>query len=347
MDLKIFKQEFDPILIDFIEKKRKKLKIYKNQDLIHNLSHLTKLLESGKRIRPYLSFLSYKAYGGTENKAVIELLIFLEIFHMFCLVHDDIMDKSGYRHNVKTMQEFAKSNITFSSDKTHYGESIAILVGDFLLAWAFEILLKNKKFKNEIEERIRNIFFKLIEEVIIGQFLDVNTSSRNDVSQAEIFQKTTLKTAGYSFAWPMIIGASLVKDVEQDKFLNKFGLYLGMAFQIQDDLFDIIYDGTQLKKSSFNDMEQHQHTIFTNYILDKGRKDQREIIKEHWGKKINFNDKVMLRKVFKESGAIEYGKSLIEVNLKKAKSILKEASLPKEYNKTFLDFIDLISRRSY
>lgn len=346
MDLKTFKQEFDPLLIAFIEKKIKLLKNYGSKDLINYLSHLKRVLENGKRIRPYLAFLNYKAYGGTKDKDAMKLFVFMEIFHTFCLVHDDIIDKADYRHGVESMQTFALNNKNSFINQVHYGESIGILTGDFLFSWAFEILLQNKEFETEINKRVKQIFFKLIEEVLVGQFLDVATANRDKADRDVIIQKTTLKTAGYSFIWPMIIGASLVKDPKNDRFLDKFGLYLGLVFQLQDDLFDMIHDDAQLKKTSFNDIEQHQHTIFTNYIFEKGTKSQKDILQKYWGKKITSKDRGLLRKIFNESGAIEYGKSLMRINLRKAKSLLKDTDLSKDYKEIFLDFVNLIENRN-
>ena len=100
----------------------------------------------------------------------MKLLVFMEIFHAFCLVHDDIMDKADKRHGIETFHMLIKP--------PSLGNSIAILIGDFLFSWAFEILLTNKDFDQEKLERTKEIFLKMIDEVITGQFIDINLTGR-------------------------------------------------------------------------------------------------------------------------------------------------------------------------
>ncbi|KKS11120.1 MAG: Geranylgeranyl pyrophosphate synthase [Parcubacteria group bacterium GW2011_GWB1_41_5] len=283
MRLKDFKKRFDPALLNFLDSKTETLRKYNNRDLNNYLLHLRKILQGGKRIRPYLAFLCYKSYGGKEDNKAIKLLVFIEIFHAFCLVHDDILDKADYRHGVSTIHKFATDKTRASNlGSIHFGNSIAILIGDFLFSWAFELLFNNDNFGEKELKRVTNIFLKMIEEVFIGQFIDVKMSSDENPNEKSIFQKMYLKTAGYSFTHPMMIGASLVKEIKNEEFFKQFGLVLGISFQIQDDLFDIIYDSNEIFKSSFNDIAQHQHTIFTNYVFEKGAKKQREILRTYF-----------------------------------------------------------------
>ena len=346
MSIKDFKKRFDPALLNFLDSKTKTLRKYNNRDLNNYLLHLRKILQGGKRIRPYLAFLSYKAYGGKEDNKVIKLLVFIEIFHAFCLVHDDIMDKADYRHGVSTIHKFATDKTKVSNlSSIHFGDSIAILIGDFLFSCAFELLFNNDDFGEKELKRIINIFFNMVDEVIVGQFIDVNISNEEKSNEEMIYQKMFLKTASYSFIRPMMIGASLVKEIKNEEFFKQFGLALGISFQIQDDLFDIIYDSDEIYKSSFNDIAQHQHTIFTNYIFEKGTSKKREIIQTYFGKKVDEKGKKILRGIFQESGAIEYGKSLIENGIKKAKELLKKEKLAEKYKDLFFEFIDMLSKR--
>ncbi len=345
MSIKDFKKRFDPALLNFLDSKTKTLRKYNNRDLNNYLLHLRKILQGGKRIRPYLAFLSYKAYGGTEDSKVIKLLVFIEIFHAFCLIHDDVMDKADYRHGVSTIHRFATDKTKAANlSSIHFGNSIAILIGDLLFSWSFEILL-NSAFDKATIERARRIFTPMIEEVMVGQFVDIDILKENKVGEKIIFQKMFLKTASYSFIRPMMIGASLVKEIKNEEFFKELGLFLGTAFQIQDDLFDIIYESDEIYKSSFNDIEQGQHTIFTNFVFEKGTKKQREILQTYFSKKVNEKEKKILRGVFQKSGAIEYGKSLIEDGINKANDLLKKEKIAEKYKGPFFEFIDILSKR--
>lgn len=334
MNLKDFKNKIDKEILIFLDSKISSLSKYKTNDLDYRVfDQLLKLLRSGKRIRSYVAFLSYKAHGGKDDKNAIKLSSFLEIFHAFCLVHDDIMDDADQRHGVKTINK-------------RYGNSQAILIGDFLFSWAWEILLTNKEFDEKSLERIKRIFLEMIDEVFVGQMMDLNITAKHKVSNEEIVNKMLLKTAGYSFIKPMIIGAYLARNIkDEEKSIEEFGKYLGLAFQIQDDLLDIKFESSQTKKSDFNDVTQHQHTLFTNFVFEKGANEQKQILKDLFGKKLNKTDKVVLRKVFIDSGAIDYGEKEVTNNLNLASKSLSKIKIHEKYKSLFLELVnDLIGR---
>lgn len=333
MELRDFKKEINIRIIEFFKNKESTLTKHQNLDVDQLLSHVGKILHEGKRIRPYLAYLSYKSFGGKDDKNAIKLSSFLEIFHVFCLVHDDIIDDAGERHGVKTINK-------------QYGNSQAILIGDFLFSWAWEILLTNKEFDEKSLDRIKRIFIEMIDEVFVGQMMDLNITAKNKVSNEEIVNKMLLKTAGYSFIKPMIIGAYLARNIKnEEKSIREFGKYLGLAFQIQDDLLDIKFDSSQTKKSDFNDVTQHQHTLFTNFVFKKGTNEQKQILKDLFGKELNQTDKVVLRKVFIDSGAINYGEKEVINNLNRAKKALGKIKIDEKYKNLFLKLTnDLVNR---
>lgn len=335
MELKNLKKEIDREINSFFKDKVNYLLNNQNLDIDQLLNHVGKILREGKRIRPYMAYLTYKSFGGNEDKKVIKLLSFIEFFHLFCLVHDDIMDNAEKRHGVKTINKL-------------YGNSQAILIGDFLFSWAWEILLTNTEFEKSTTERIVKIFLQMIDEVFAGQITDLNIASKKKVSNEEILNKMLLKTAGYSFINPMIIGAYLAKDIKKEqKSIEEFGKYLGLAFQIQDDLLDLKFESKQTKKSNFNDIAQHQHTLFTNFIFEKGTKEQKRILSSLFGKELNKADKRKLGKIFIDSGTIRFGENEIINNLNQAKKALGKIKIEEKYKNLFLKLItDLINRTS-
>lgn len=335
MELKNFKKEIDREINSFFENKVNYLLNNQNLDIDQLLSHVGKILREGKRIRPYMAYLTYKSFGGKEDKKAIKLLSFIEIFHLFCLVHDDIMDNAEKRHGVKTINKL-------------YGNSQAILVGDFLFSWAWEILLTNTEFEKSATERTVRVFLQMIDEVFSGQIIDLDIASKKKVSNEEILNKMLLKTAGYSFIKPMTIGAYLAKDIKKEqKSIEEFGRYLGLAFQIQDDLLDLKFESKQTKKSNFNDVAQHQHTLFTNFVFERGTNEHKRILSSLFGKELSQADKPKLRKVFIDSGAINYGEDEVINNLTQAKKALGKIEIDEKYKNLFLKLItDLINRSS-
>jgi len=257
-DLKEFKKVFDPILKQYLDRKIEAFSENINDPFILDLvTYSQKLIESGgKRIRPFIAYLTYKALGGKEIEKALELFISLELFHNFALIHDDIMDKDFMRHGVPTVHEYVKEKLQKGGrhgDFNHIGNSQAILLGDILLCWAFSVFDEI----NFDENRLRNtkLFFnKMADDVFLGQIIDI--TSRKNIPKELIDKKDLLKTASYSFIRPMQIGASLAEiDDKTEKFCEDLGLNLGLAFQLQDDLLDS--ENTQTEHETIEKIDEY------------------------------------------------------------------------------------------
>lgn len=237
-DLILFKKGFDIHLKNFLASKIAHIKQYtKDKFVIDYINHANEIaLSGGKRIRPFIAYLAYLAFGGIEKEKTIKILMSLEIFHLFALVHDDIMDKDQLRHGVSTSHVYIGNELKKRIDNNyeHFGISQAILVGDLLFNWACEIISLSS------EKNVRKFFFEMVEGTVIGQMLDVESKSNKNITEDLISEINYLKTARYTFIYPLFIGASLSGSLtaEMKKFCNELGLNLGMAFQAQDDIFD-------------------------------------------------------------------------------------------------------------
>jgi geranylgeranyl diphosphate synthase, type I len=320
-NLGIFKKRFDIYLTRYLDRKIENIsKITTDASILNYINYLKKnSLSGGKRIRPYLAYLIYQTLHGentsiTEDKA-LEFLVFLEIFHIFCLVHDDIMDKSSLRHGIPTANDYISNYLKEEKrlgNFDHVGNSQAILLGDLLLTWSQEIVNLNKNFPQEIIDNVNAYFYKMVDEVSVGQMIDVDMVTRKSVSKELIDEKTRLKTAGYSFTNPLLIGAALCgKDNDEiKKFCREFGLAMGIAFQTQDDLLDITSSDEKLGKTTSLDKSQNQHTYFTHFP------------------------------------SLEYGKKIIAENFKLAKKLVDKLKVENLYKQKFLDLIEAIKKRS-
>ncbi|KAA0205650.1 hypothetical protein EDM68_04930 [Candidatus Uhrbacteria bacterium] len=194
MRLPEFKKRFDKVLARFLDRKMREMRGLVRDAYIRSVIEHARTLSiaGGKRIRPYLAYTMYRAAGGRSER-IIDTLVGLELFHAFALVHDDVMDRGTSRHGVATANK-------------KFGDAQAILVGDLLFNWAWEILAPTSA---------RAIFAKMVDEVIAGQMLDVDAVRRSRVTDAFIEEKMRLKTAMYSFVRPMQFGVSLAGNMER------------------------------------------------------------------------------------------------------------------------------------
>jgi geranylgeranyl diphosphate synthase, type I len=324
MNLTNFKDEIDPLIEAYIQNKINA--IPDDIDfafLKKQFDYIKVFIKDGKRIRPYVTYITYLSFGGKKNKEIINNLVFIEIFHYFCLIHDDIMDNSAKRHGIKTVN-------------SKCGVSEAILLGDYLFSWAWEIILSTKLNAGS-KKNVIKIFTEMIDDVFLGQTIDIQSTHKKTVSNNLIFKKTLHKTAGYTFTKPMLIGLVLANNYSKEniKFCESLGKNLGFAFQIQDDLLDITSDFNG-NKISLKDVSEGNHTVFSNYVFEKGSAEQKNILRNNFG--IENIDNIKVRKVFYDSGAINYGQELMKEYFNNAKAIASSY-------KYFTNLIDLISSR--
>lgn len=350
-NLNEFKEQFDPLLQDYLNiKVNEFVKNTKNQFVWEIASYCKDLVShGGKRIRPYLAYVMYVSQGGKDTESILKILLSLEIFHIFALVHDDVMDQGEIRHGIKTLHKFTEEKLKSENRKGYLekiGQSQAILVGDFLFSWSTEIFSTNKDFPINNLERARKYFYKMVDEVILGQMLDVDITSQSNPSKEYIDEKTRLKTSRYSFVRPMEIGAALVTGSNIEAFCEEFGTNLGITFQLQDDLLDIVGNPRLLNKNILSDVSEGQHTFFTNYVLEKGSNAQKEKLKEFLRGNINRNNYNDVQQLFYLSGAIDEGKKIITKDLKKSEDLVTKSDLNEQSKKALLGIIELIRKRS-
>lgn len=349
--LKEFKDIFDPILNEFIDNKLQDFSTKTTDSFIKDfVSYSEKLIShGGKRLRPYIAYLMYKSLGGQNDKEAIKLFVSLEIFHNFCLIHDDIMDKSNTRHGVKTIHEYVTEKLIADKrkgDAVHIGNSQAILIGDLLFSWSIEAFNRNSNFNNENIEKSQDYFYKMIDEVILGQMIDMDLTTRENANENLINEKINLKTARYTFIRPMQIGAFLANpNNKEESFCENLGNKLGLAFQMQDDLLDITGDALIIHKNILRDISDRQQTFFTNYVNTFGSKDQKEKLNKIFGQEVNEKSQNEIQDIFYSSGAIEKGKKYIANAINESKKIVEDGNINRAYKKYFLDLIELIEKR--
>ncbi|RMI03395.1 MAG: polyprenyl synthetase family protein [Calditrichaeota bacterium] len=200
----------------------------------------------GKKIRPLLTLSACEVVRG-EWAPALPAAIAVELFHDFTLIHDDIMDQDALRRGYPSLH-------------VKYGDSLAILVGDALIGLAYQQLMKVPAPALEPATRI---FTEALVKVCEGQALDKAFESRQTVSVEEYLDMIGKKTAWLfraACALGGICGGGNEKTVHR---LAEFGFHLGLAFQIQDDLLDVIADPRQLGKEVGSDFRMDKKTYVT------------------------------------------------------------------------------------
>jgi len=303
------------------------LKDRKPSELYEPASYI--LDSSGKRLRPLLVILSAKAVGG-KPKHVYNAAVAVEMLHNFTLVHDDIMDNADLR----------RGNLTLHKK---YNLNTAILAGDSLLAVAYEFLLKDCRVN---AKEALTAFTRGLVEVCEGQSLDTEFETRKNVSLDEYIEMIRKKTAALA-QMCCELGAYLVNGSTQDiKALSDYGKYLGIAFQIQDDLLDITADKVEFGKRIGGDLMEGKKTFLFIEALSKAKgKDKEDLLKVIANKGIRSNQIQKYKLLYKKLGVIEDGENAIRNYTNKALRSIDKLSNKREV-KIFYWLADSLIKRN-
>ena len=250
----------------------------------------------GKRVRPLLSLFACEAVGGTWKNALPAALA-VEILHNFTLVHDDIMDASDSRRGRTTVHK-------------KWNDNVAILVGDALVAVAYHALLESK-IKRQAE--ITKLFTDGLLEVCEGQMFDMEFEQNNSVTVDKYLLMIEKKTGALLKMSAAIGGVIGNADTGQLEALRQFGTFLGLAFQIQDDLLDIQADTAKIGKPMYNDIKTGKRTYLLLYANEHVQHNQKSILKKVLDRSVKSNkeiDKVL--EVYDKTKAAEAARGAVE-----------------------------------
>lgn len=203
----------------------------------------------GKRVRPALLILASGASGGsTAGKNVISLATVMEMLHTATLVHDDIIDNADLRRNR-------------ASVNARFGNQTAVLMGDWLYMSAFETSLQERSLE------ILDILTRLTRKMTEGELIQLTMIGRLDISESDYFDILKRKTA-FLFSACAEIGAILAgASLERQHALRDYGMNLGIAFQLADDILDLTSEAEDLGKAAGTDLLEGKITLPLIYLL--------------------------------------------------------------------------------
>ncbi|MFT4147885.1 MAG: polyprenyl synthetase family protein [Micrococcaceae bacterium] len=253
--------------------------------------YILELALGGKRMRAQLCYLGYLYASGTNYPAIVTAGAAIEMFQTAALIHDDIIDSSETRRGKTTIhtryqQQHQDENLAGSPEE--YGIATAILGGDLCLSFSEEIFAQASELISETYEA-RKIFNTMRYEVMAGQFMDIHEETAfnepHDLNAYErAFNVLTFKSAKYSVEHPLVIGAALAdasqKDLQQ---LADFGLPLGQAFQLRDDLLGVFGEPQLTGKPAGDDIKEGKRTVLIAFTLENSSEKDIKFINSHLG----------------------------------------------------------------
>jgi geranylgeranyl diphosphate synthase type I len=276
------------------------------------------LLDGGKRFRPLFGYAGLIAAGGSATQKEIKALSSLELLQACALIHDDLMDGSDtrrgkpsiHRHFENLHQKSALDGIA-----SQFGEAAAVLLGDLALVWS-DHMLNTSGLDSHILQSVHAVHDEMRIELMAGQYLDVREAGERKHSVERSLRIARYKSGKYSIERPLHMGAVMAQSknsFETREALSAYGLPLGEAFQLRDDMLGVFGDPDVTGKPAGDDLREGKRTALIAMTLEGlDGDDQALLLAELGNPDLTTAQIEELRTLIRKSGAVEKAESLID-----------------------------------
>ncbi|GAA1524939.1 geranylgeranyl diphosphate synthase type I [Agromyces terreus] len=328
-----------------------------------------RFLSGGKRFRALFCYWGWEAASGTgfdpfadgdarDLAPIVSAAAALELFHAAALIHDDIIDRSDTRRGAPSAHRLferthAEAGWLRRSDE--FGTSAAILLGDLVLGWSDELLDEGLALLTDraAARAARAEFNRMRTEVTAGQYLDILAEQswhrRGDDEQREIAERViTFKAAKYSVEAPLALGGLIAGgSAPQLSALRGFGLPLGIAYQLRDDLLGVFGDADVTGKPSGDDLREGKRTMLIAVARERLASGARALLDELLGDPALDEAQIrMLQRTILDCGAVDEIEGLIEREVANARAALVDAPLSDVAKAELGSLATTVSRRT-
>jgi geranylgeranyl diphosphate synthase type I len=346
--------EVGRVLTEFLARQRSVLPGAADE-LGPGLDALTALLAGGKRLRPAFCYWGWRGTGAADGPEVLTAAAALELLHAGALVHDDVMDGSDTRRGRPALhRQFASYHAErdWRGSAAAFGTGAAILLGDLLLCWTDELFAASGLAPDALA-RGRAVLDVMRGELMAGQYLDLTAQASGDDSVASALRVVAYKTAKYTIERPLHLGAALAGGAALadggaalaghgpalagggaagvTAAYTGYGLPLGVAFQLRDDILGIFGDPARTGKPASDDLRAGKRTVLLAITRARAGPRQAAVIDRCLGDPdLDEAAAAEVRAVITSTGALAECEQLISRHLDQALSVLAAAPITAE-----------------
>ena len=326
-----FRERIQEVLDEFLEEMAGRLAPL-GPDADRLLAAARRSVSGGKRFRAAFCWWGYRSVRPDveDERALLRASAALELLHASALVHDDYMDASDTRRGrpaVHRAFEAEHRAADWRGEPRQYGAAGAILLGDLLLSWSEE-LLRRCGLPLERVAAAMQLFDLCRTEVITGQFLDVSVQARGAADVDAAMTVLRYKSAKYSIERPLHIGAALASAADATLAdLSAYGLPLGEAFQLRDDLLGVFGDADTTGKPAGDDLAEGKRTVLVALALDAAPRVEAGLLDRSLGTPLDDDLLRELRRIIDDSGAHAQVEAVIGELVERSLAALDRAGL--------------------
>ncbi len=308
------------------------------------------VLGGGKRLRPAFAYWGFRGAGGADSDQIVAAVSALELVQASALIHDDLMDRSDTRRGEPAMHRRFEAQHTaarWRGGAAAFGDSAAVLLGDLALVWSDELLHTSGVGLTELS-RARPVFDEMRTEVTVGQYLDVLTQATADTSLERAGKVARFKSAKYTVERPLLLGAALAgASAGLVEACSGFGLPLGEAFQMRDDVLGVFGDPAQTGKPAGDDLREGKRTyLVAAAFAALGPDEQAELDAGLGDQGLDDAHVSRLRSLIHDSGALAATERRIDELMASSLTALEAAPIDEEAREVLHRLADAATRRT-
>jgi geranylgeranyl diphosphate synthase, type I len=324
------------------------------QDLLPGAESIAGLLAGGKRLRPAFCYWGWRGAGGPDRPEIFQAAAALELLHAGALIHDDLMDASDTRRGQPSLhRQFEARHAAgrWHGSPAAFGKGAAILMGDLLLCWTDE-MFHTSGLPGAALRRGRPVLDRMRTEVFAGQYLDLLGQVTGDGSVESALRVVEFKTAKYTIERPLHLGAALASgcaglpgpgsgragpggpgssDAGLAATYTAYGLPLGVAFQLRDDILGVFGDPAQTGKPAGDDVREGKRTVLLAIARKRATAAQAGVIDRYLGDPaLDEAGTAEVRAAITATGAVAESERMIGRNVSEAIAALAGAPITGE-----------------
>jgi geranylgeranyl diphosphate synthase, type I len=308
------------------------------------------VLDGGKRLRPQFCYWGYRATGAADSEDIIRAAAALELLQACALVHDDVIDGSDTRRGQPAVhRRFAGLHRMsgWHGDPERFGQAAAILLGDLALIWADSALMQSG-FDPATLQRAAPVWDAMRMEVMCGQYLDVVEQARGGGSVDRALRVAQFKSAKYTIERPLHLGAALGHgSPELTAAFTSYGLPLGEAFQLRDDVLGVYGDPDLTGKPAGDDLREGKRTVLVAYAFDAATPAQADQLRARLGDpQLDADGVTVLREIITTTGAATQVEELIASRTAQALDALDAVAMDDDARTALTELAQIATARS-
>jgi geranylgeranyl diphosphate synthase type I len=297
--------------------------------LVEMIEHV--LGGGGKRLRPMLCYLAYRAAGGPEGPEILKAAGSLELLHTFAILHDDVMDQAVLRRGLPALHRRLADERRAAghpNDADTYGVSVAVLAGDLALVLS-DAMMAASGFDKETVARALVPLEEMRVQAVAGQYLDILQAGGPSAGPEEAARIARLKTAGYSVVGPVAVGTVLAAPAPAvAEALARYALAVGEAFFLRDEVLGLFGDAEETGKDAESDLRRGKPTTLVADAIARSPVAGRDVIEGLWGNpEATIADLKIVREIVEASGALAAATTAIGALVDEAVESLAGAGL--------------------